>query len=96
MAVQLVVMQGKQILEISGTVLIKEGKATRRKSFKSVIVSGDTDAEIKKNFRYSRTFSEKKDRGKAQIMQSEGRVSLENYTILNKLGRTVPVAASKT
>jgi hypothetical protein len=76
---------------VRGTVELTEGKAKVRRRFDGVIVLGDSIAEIRKNFQYSRAFlgrDNAKQRTKVEEQEKNGLVRVVEIEVEKTLGST--------
>ncbi len=84
-------MAGKGIKLVSGFVKIKEAKEWADANFVEALVIGDTDEEIRKNFRFSQTFRGRlnaDERRKYEELEALGRVRLVSFHVIKQVGVT--------
>lgn len=73
---------------ISGVINIRSEKGKKFTSypFENIVVKGNTDEEIRKNFKAERCFRDKLEKKKVRELQISGRVVLTDYSIIKDLG----------
>jgi hypothetical protein len=80
-----------EINMISGTVELVERNAKRKQDFKFALVLGDSDQEIRQNFKWHSTFVGRKNydaRVKAIETEKKGLVRLLEFKIERRLGQS--------
>ena len=84
-------MSGSAINLLSGYVEVVEGRTRRKVKFTGALVLGDSDDEIRKNFKWHQTFIGRKyieERRRAEELEKNKAVRLISFTVDKQLGRS--------